>query len=254
MAPGAALLGAANWYSYMAADDLVWLGCKRPVAELAAGPAGLGRNHPVVCARALSEQSVPVTYIWSPALVPKPPDWGPHVRVVGFAFLPEEASGVQYSPPPELADFLAAGPPPVFIGFGSLVVGDPGRLTHRIYKACAAAGVRALVQRGWGGLGTGCSEAPPPGVMVIDAVPHEWLFPRCSAVIHHGGAGTMACGLRHGKPSLVVPFFADQPFWGAAVYRTGAGPRPLPIDRLNSKRLAAAMQVCSCGWGAEQWF
>lgn len=98
----------------------------------------------------------------------------------------------------------AAGPAPVFIGFGSLVVDNPERLTHRIMKAVMATKIRAIIQRGWGGLGAGLIvHEVPSNVMVIDACPHDWLFPRCSAVIHHGGAGTTASGLRFGKPTLV---------------------------------------------------
>src|SRR5436305_14366449 len=173
----------------------------------------------------------------SPALIPKPRDWGNHINISGFFFL-ELATG--YTPPPDLADFLAAGPPPVYIGFGSIVVDDPNAMTKMIFEAVRKTGQRALVSKGWGGLGAD-EIGVPDGVFMLGNVPHDWLFKYVSCVVHHGGAGTTAAGISMGKPTVIVPFFGDQPFWGSMVARAGAGPQPIPYKHLTADALAAAI-------------
>lgn len=187
----------------------------------------------------ISRLAVPHTYCWSPALIPKPLDWPAQISISGFYFLSLANS---YTPPPDLAHFLESGPPPVYIGFGSIVVDDPNALTTLIFEAIRRVKVRALVSKGWGGLGTDQLDIPP-GVMMLGNCPHDWLFPRCSAVVHHGGAGTTAAGIRCGKPTVIVPFFGDQPFWGSMVSRAGAGPEPVPFKRLTSDILAESIDV-----------
>jgi sterol 3beta-glucosyltransferase len=105
---------------------------------------------------------------------------------------------------------LEAGPPPVYIGFGSIVVDNPDKLTELIFEAVKKAGVRAIVSKGWGGIG---GVDPPEGILLLGNCPHDWLFPKMAAVVHHGGAGTTAIGVACGKPTVVVPFFGDQSFW-----------------------------------------
>ncbi|KAH0542669.1 hypothetical protein FGG08_002992 [Glutinoglossum americanum] len=143
-------------------------------------------------------------------------------------------------PAPDLAAFLSAGPPPVYIGFGSIVVDDPGAMTALVFEAVKKAGVRALVSKGWGGLGDGGLDVPPQ-VFMLGNVPHDWLFRHVSCVVHHGGAGTTAAGISMGKPTVVVPFFGDQPFWGAMVAKAGAGPTPTPYKSLTADRLASSI-------------
>lgn len=144
----------------------------------------------------------------SPALVPKPRDWKNNIDVVGFYFL---NLATDFKPADDLAKFLADGPPPVYIGFGSVVVEDSAVMTKTIFDAVERAGLRALVSAGWGGLG---GVDVPSNIFILGNVPHDWLFEHVCAVVHHGGAGTTAIGLKKGKPTLVVPFFGDQPFWG----------------------------------------
>ncbi|KAF3017109.1 sister chromatid cohesion protein 1 [Neopestalotiopsis sp. 37M] len=179
---------------------------------------------------------IPFTYCWSPALVPKPGDWGAHIDVCGF-FFREPPS---YSPPPELVEFIQSGPPPIYIGFGSIVLDDPEGMTGRILEAIRRCGVRALISRGWSNLGGEATE----NVMYLGDCPHEWLFQHVAAVIHHGGAGTTACGLLNGRPTTIVPFFGDQPFWGEMVAAAGAGPKPIPQKSLNVDNLEAAIRLC----------
>lgn len=183
---------------------------------------------------------VPYTYLWSPGLIPKPADWGPEIDIAGFVFLDLASS---FQPPKALTEFLEAGEPPVYIGFGSIVVDDPDRFTALIFEAVKKAGVRALVSKGWGGLGD--EGNTPENIYMLENTPHDWLFPRVSAVIHHGGAGTTAIGLKCGKPTMIVPFFGDQPFWGTMVSRAGAGAHePIPYKHLSVDAFAKGIQQC----------
>ena len=173
----------------------------------------------------------------SPALIPKPKDWASHISISGFYFLSLASS---FSPEPELEVFLNAGPPPVYIGFGSIVVDDPNGMTKLIFDAVKKTGQRALVSKGWGGFGADALTAPK-NVFMLGNVPHDWLFKRVSCVVHHGGAGTTAAGVALGKPTVIVPFFGDQPFWGAMIAKAGAGPRPIPNKHLTAENLAGAI-------------
>ena len=173
----------------------------------------------------------------SPALIPKPKDWSHHVSISGFYFLDLAQN---YTPEPALAQFLAAGEPPVYIGFGSIVVDDPNAMTTMIFEAVKKTGRRALVSKGWGGLGAD-ELGIPDGVFMLGNCPHDWLFKHVSAVVHHGGAGTTAAGIAAGRPTVVVPFFGDQQFWGAMVARAGAGPDPIPYKNLTAEKLAGAI-------------
>ena len=173
----------------------------------------------------------------SPTLIPKPKDWGPHISISGFYFL---SLASNFTPDPELANFLRSGPAPIYIGFGSIVVDDPNAMTKLIFEAVKKTGQRALVSKGWGGFGADAMGIPD-GVFMLGNVPHDWLFKHVSCVVHHGGAGTTAAGIAMGKPTVVVPFFGDQPFWGAMVAKAGAGPTPVPSKNLTADNLAAAI-------------
>jgi UDP:flavonoid glycosyltransferase YjiC (YdhE family) len=151
----------------------------------------------------VSTLEIPMTYCWSPALVPKPTDWPPHIDVCGFFF----RDPPDYEPSSELKSFLENGPLPVYIGFGSIVLEDPHRITAAIIKAVQVSGFRAIVSRDWSDLGSGGESHR--NVMFIGDCPHEWLFQHVAAVVHHGGAGTTACDLRNGRPTTTVPFFGE---------------------------------------------
>ncbi|KAI0914163.1 putative sterol glucosyltransferase [Ustulina deusta] len=179
---------------------------------------------------------IPFTFCWSPALVPKPADWGSHIDVCGF-FFREPPS---YSPPKELDQFIQSGPPPIYIGFGSIVIDDPEKMSTTLLEAIRITGVRALISRGWSNLGGSATE----NVMYLGDCPHEWLFQHVAAVIHHGGAGTTACGLLNGRPTAIVPFFGDQQFWGEMVAASGAGPKPIPRQSLAVGNLVEAIRLC----------
>ncbi|KXJ96095.1 hypothetical protein Micbo1qcDRAFT_231209 [Microdochium bolleyi] len=228
-----------NYVSYALVEMMTWQGLGDVINRFRTKVLDLEPLSLLWAPAVLTRLRIPYTYCWSPALIPKPADWANHIDIAGFYFLNLASS---FTPDPELAAFLEAGPPPIYIGFGSIVVDDPNGLTRMIFDAVAETGVRALVSKGWGGLGAD-SVGIPDGVYMLGNVPHDWLFEKVSAVCHHGGAGTTAAGINAGKPTIVVPFFGDQPFWGAMVHRAGAGPEPIPYKKLTAEGLAEAIRV-----------
>lgn len=226
-----------NFMSYAMVEMMTWQGLGDVINRFREKILDLDPLSLIWAPGMLTRLRVPTTYCWSPALIPKPNDWGPEISIAGFYFLNLASN---YTPEPDLADFLAAGPPPVYIGFGSIVVDDPDHLTSMIFDAVRSTGIRALVSKGWGGLGAD-SMGIPEGVFMLGNCPHDWLFKHVSAVVHHGGAGTSAAGINLGVPTVVVPFFGDQPFWGAMIARAGAGPEPIPYSKLTAENLAGAI-------------
>ncbi|KAL9085786.1 MAG: hypothetical protein Q9165_007418 [Trypethelium subeluteriae] len=224
-----------NFMSYPLVELMTWQGLGDMVNKFRTDTLGLDPVSTIWAPGQLYRFKVPHTYLWSPSLVPKPTDWGPEIEIGGFVFLDMAES---FEPPQDLTDFLNAGDPPVYIGFGSIVVDDPESFTNMIFKAVKQAGVRALVSKGWGGIG-GEGDDVPDNIFMLGNTPHDWLFPKCAAVVHHGGAGTTAIGLKCGKPTMIVPFFGDQPFWGNMVARAGAGAKKcIPYKKLTADKLA----------------
>ncbi|KAF1971590.1 UDP-Glycosyltransferase/glycogen phosphorylase [Bimuria novae-zelandiae CBS 107.79] len=227
-----------NFMSYILVDMLTWQGLGDLINRFRKELLSLDPISLLSSPAMLERLKIPHTYCWSPALIPKPKDWAPHISIAGFFFL---NLATNYTPAPDLAAFLAAGEPPVYIGFGSIVVDDPNVMTTLIFDAVKATGRRALVSKGWGGFG-GDDLNVPEGVFMLGNVPHDWLFKHVAAVVHHGGAGTTAAGIAAGRPTVVVPFFGDQPFWGAMVAKAGAGPDPIPYKDLSAEKLANAIK------------
>ncbi|MEZ4870019.1 MAG: glycosyltransferase [Caldilineaceae bacterium] len=178
---------------------------------------------------------VPVLYAYSPHLVARPADFPPEVHVTGFWFL-DHLPGWQ--PSRALLAFLDAGPAPVYVGFGSMSGNTAAQRGRIVVEALQKAGQRGILASGWGGLQI---DDLPDSILLVDNVPHDWLFDRVAAVVHHGGSGTTAAGLRAGKPTVICPFIADQPFWGKVVYERGVGPQPIPQKKLTVDGLAAAI-------------
>lgn len=189
-----------------------------------------------------AHERVPTLYGVSPVVFPRPADWPAWVHMTGYWFLDQPAD---WQPPAELVDFLDRGQPPVYIGFGSMSGRDPAATTQTVVAALAAAGQRGVLLTGWGGLERAAMESAAAelgvDVLAVESIPHDWLFPRMAAVVHHGGAGSTAAGLRAGVPSAAVPFFGDQPYWGAMLADLGVGPAPIPQRELTAPRLAAAI-------------
>jgi sterol 3beta-glucosyltransferase len=176
----------------------------------------------------------PLLFAYSPSVLPRPVEWGTEVHVTGYFFLDDES----YQPPAALSRFLEAGPPPVCVTFGSMINRQAEQIHRVVVDALAQSRQRAIFLTGWGNWN---AASTAENILYLDAVPHSWLLPRCQLVIHHGGAGTTAAGLRAGIPNIVIPHTADQPFWGQRVQALGAGPAPIPIKKLAVERLLTAL-------------
>lgn len=230
--------GPYNRLSHLLAEHGLW--------QLLAGPLNRARREAVGLPglsraglwRQARRRSPLALYAYSAALAPRPPDWPPW-RVITGPWLLE--SPADYAPPAELARFLDAGDPPVYVGFGSILAGrDPAAITRLLVAALERAGRRGLLYRGaWGDLDAG---ELPASVLRVAELPHQWLFPRVAAVVTHGGAGTVTAALVAGAPPVVVPAFGDQRLWGRRVAELGAGPPPIPRGELNAERLAEAIE------------
>ncbi|MCL7452933.1 MAG: glycosyltransferase [Anaerolineae bacterium] len=207
----------------------------RQLPPLSGWPFGPASTHPT-----------PILYALSPQIISRPADWGPDVHLTGYWTLAPEDG---WSPPRVLLEFLEAGPAPVFVGFGSLITAKASHLTEVALEALARTGKRGLLVRGWGGI----QDRNLPGdVLAVDEVPFEWLFPRMAALVHHGGVGTTAAGLRSGVPAVVVSSTADQPYWGYQLQRVGVGPPPIPLKRLTADRLVTAIEQLTSDEGMRQ--
>lgn len=176
----------------------------------------------------------PVLCAWSPSVIPPSRDWPPHVHVTGWYFMDRNR---EYSPPPELWDFLETGPSPVCVSFGSMVHRDAGKIDRIVQESLRQTDNRGIILSGWSPVKNSSSDQ----LLYMEAAPHDWLLPRCKMIVHHGGAGTTSAGLRAGIPNIVVPFMADQPFWGRRVQAIGAGPKPIPVKKLSSGKLTTAI-------------
>lgn len=175
----------------------------------------------------------PIYHGYSAAIVPRPKDWRAGLEVVGYWWPHQPAD---WEPADALLRFLAAGPPPVLIGFGSMAPGLGERLSQLAIAALRRAGTRGILQSGWAGLSVASDD-----VLTVGELPHEWLLPRMAAVVHHGGAGTTGAALRAGVPAVPVPAMIDQFFWARRLYSLGASPRPIPLRRLTPESLAEAI-------------
>lgn len=230
--------GYTNLISYPLVETVVWQGLGDLVNNFRVRTLGLDPVSTIWAPGATYRLRVPVTYLWSSSLVPTPEDWGNEISVSGFVFL-DLASA--FIPPQRLQDFLDAGEPPIYIGFGSIVIDDADSFTDMIFDAISKTGVRAVLSKGWGGFG---SDHTPENVFLLDNTPHDWLFPKTTACVIHGGAGTTAIALKCGRPVMVIPFFGDQHFWGNMVASSGAGPEPVPYKHLDADKLADGIRHC----------
>ncbi len=171
---------------------------------------------------------------WSPSLIPPSKEWSANPHVTGYFFFDETES---FQPSTELQKFLDAGDPPVCVSFGSMVNRDAEKIDRIIRESLAKTSQRGIVLSGWGGAHQNSSS----NLLYLDSAPHDWLLPRCNMLIHHGGAGTVAAGLRAGIPQVIVPFMTDQPFWARRVRAVGVAPKPILVKRLSVERLTQAI-------------
>jgi len=224
-------LGPLNKLSHGAVARLGPVALRKPLARWRRAVLGLENG---------LARRFPILYGFSEHVVRRPRDWPDDAHVTGYWFRDAEEG---WQPSESLVTFLADGPPPVYIGFGSMVPQRQAVLTAAVLDAVRRIGRRAVIATGWGGLRP---DAAGPGVHVVGSLPHDWLFPQVAAIVHHGGAGTTAAGLRAGRPTVVCPFITDQFFWGRRVAELGVGPRPIPQRKLTADRLANALDTaCS---------
>ncbi|KAL4565902.1 hypothetical protein LXL04_030008 [Taraxacum kok-saghyz] len=225
---------AGNWLSYIVVDLMIWWGIRGYINELRRK-----LNLAPISYFSMYRGSIshfPTGYMWSPHVLPKPSDWDTLVDVVGYCFL---NLGYNYQPPEDFTRWIEKGTSPIYIGFGSMPLENSKKTTDIILEALRKTGQRGVFDRGWGDLGT-FSKIPDDVFLLMD-YPHDWLFRQCAAVVHHGGAGTTATGLKAGCPTTIIPFFGDQHFWGEKIYHLGVGPRPIPISEVTVKALSNAI-------------
>ena len=173
-------------------------------------------------------------HAYSPTLSPPPHDFPDSDRMTGYPF----QDPAPWDPPEALETFLEAGPPPVYVGFGSMPGINAEAQTRTVLAALKETGQRGVIATGWGGLSR---MGHQDDIHILQAAPHSWLFPRMAAVIHHGGAGTTHEGLRWGRPTVICPLFLDQPYWGQQIANLGAGATPVPQKSLTVPSLAKAI-------------
>ncbi|WCJ43353.1 Sterol 3-beta-glucosyltransferase UGT80B1 [Euphorbia peplus] len=227
---------AGYWLSYAVVDLLIWWGIRGYINEFRKRKLKL---QPIAYFSMYhgSLSHLPTGYMWSPHLVPKPNDWGSLVDVVGYCFL---NLGSKYQPKEQFSEWIQKGAKPIYIGFGSMPLDEPKKTTDMIMEALKDTGQRGIIDRGWGDLGN--FTEVPDSIFLLEDCPHDWLFPQCAAVVHHGGAGTTAAGLKAGCPTTIVPFFGDQFFWGDRIHQQALGPAPIPIAQLTVESLSDAIR------------
>jgi hypothetical protein len=252
--PTSASPQTSNLLSFHLVEMLTWQGLGDIINQFRVETLGLEPISSLFAPGLTWRLKIPFTYAWSPSLLARPREWGGHVNISGYFTDPTSAGHDDVEE--ELVHFLEKGEPPVYIGFGSIKFDNSAEVTHTILSAVERLGIRAIVSRGWAKLGDSVHpDDISENVLFVDDTPHPWLFPKCAAVVHHGGAGTTAAGLSMGKPTVVVPFFGDQWFWGDMVARRGAGPKPIPFKQLTVEKLTDAIGFAlqpSCREAAQQ--
>jgi UDP:flavonoid glycosyltransferase YjiC (YdhE family) len=216
------LLLRGFWYAYGASG--MRAACNR-----------LGKPEPTYGDFADAYLSTPTFMAVSPPVLPTSPDYPSHVHVTGFLFLDQPPD---WTPPPDLVDFLDAGEPPVYIGFGSMTGHTAENMIAMLVEALG--GRRGIINGGWT---EEQADAVPGSVYLLNGAPHDWLFPQMSALVHHGGSGTTAAGLRAGVPASVIPHLFDQFYFGRRIHELGVGPEPIPRNGLNASALHGALGV-----------
>jgi UDP:flavonoid glycosyltransferase YjiC (YdhE family) len=230
-----------NQQSYTVFESLFWTNFSRQINQWRKRTLNLPHIYAVShTTNQVVAAKIPFAAMWSPSFVPKPADWPEQCDVVGTFVNKTAASSFDATPFAALQAWIDEGPPPIFLGFGSMVIPNTDRLVEIIRKAAHQANLRMVVQSSWSKLEI---EDGSELLRNVGPCPHDWLLPQCRAVIHHGGAGTTAAGLRFGKPTLICPFFADQFMWGFFVELAGVGPKAVPIHKLTADILAEKLKI-----------
>ncbi len=232
-----------NWYSFILTEQVLWQNTKKMTNKMR---KELMELPPLpfwgIFSRFYQKKNpIPTILGYSPHVIQREAEWMEWMQITGYWFLDKQEN---WQPPADLTSFLESGDPPVYIGFGSMRTRNPEETAETVIKALKKSKKRGILMKGWGGLNS--SKINDDEIFFIDSVPHDWLFPKMAAVIHHGGAGTTSAGLRAGVPGIIVHFFGDQIFWGKKIHELKVGSKPIPIKKLNSDNLSAAInQVTS---------
>lgn len=190
----------------------------------------------------IAGRPVPKIYGFSPHVLPVPSDWSDNDHVVGYWFYDPALRGEPDSDTAQsMSAFLAAGPKPIYVGFGSMPIPHAQENMAILKDSLRRLDMRAIISRGWAGLELG--PADHDQFYSLGEVPHSWVFERVDALVHHGGAGSTATGLRAGLPTLVCALGFDQLFWGHRIASIGAGPKPLPMRNWSPERLDASLRA-----------
>lgn len=217
-----------NRFSHRLVVQLLWRAFRKATNEARGAVMGLPpRRKPWT--------NQPMLYGISPSLLPKPADWPSNAHICGQWLRPVQ----DWDPPRSLKEFLGAGDAPIYIGFGSMVGFDRDALLNSIVAAVPG---RALFYPGWSGTQ---GLQLPNNFLVIDDTPHDWLFPKTSLIIHHGGSGTTHSAARSGIPSIALPFGGDQPFWAERLRLLGVAPDYTSVRHLSATSLARAIDVAT---------
>jgi UDP:flavonoid glycosyltransferase YjiC (YdhE family) len=236
-APGYWMTRGSSSSAGRAVRQLAWLAARpwlNSVRRRAVGWPKVGLREPFT---ELDRQKLPVLYPASPAVYPMPPGADGAAAVTGYWFL--DAS-LDPEPPSGLVEFLDAGPPPVYVGFGSQIDTDPRETTDVMVQALRRAGHRGILLRPPEAIG---SASLGDDIFAISAVSHAWLFRRCSAVVHHSAAGTTAAGLRAGVPTVPVPDNTDQFSWARRIHELGVASAPIRRRKLSPAQLGEAIRL-----------
>lgn len=227
-----------KWYnhkSYTMLHRLQWMGLGKARNTIATKHLGLPKSKFKDYEAMLA--NTPASTIVSQHIFQRPSDWAEHFQVTGYLF----DDDLDWTPPSDLTEFLEAGEAPIYIGFGSMPDSKPQATTQTIFDAVKRTDTRAVILTGWAGLGV--DDNVPETIHILKYAPHSWLFPRMSALVHHGGAGTTASGFRAGVPMTIVPHNADQPYWGRRVKELGVGTNPIPRKKLSVESLSEAIRT-----------
>ncbi len=230
--PGFFNLGVYNKITHKLTEQIVWQPFRSIINSWRKDVLDLKPSDFWGIYRRVYNGGVPVISGFSQSIIPGHKDWPESVKISGYWFL-NEAEGWQ--PPEGLNEFINAGAPPVYIGFGSMVDKEPERISKIAIDALRLSGQRGILSAGWNGLGVKNLQET---VFSIGSIPHAWLFKRMAAIVHHGGAGTTAAALHSGVPQIITPFFCDQPFWAERVFKLGVGPKSIPYSKLTAEKLA----------------
>jgi sterol 3beta-glucosyltransferase len=229
--------GRFNLITHKIFEQVMWFASRSPIKRFWKQKFGSTPDHFSCPYSKQNARALPTVVSCSNFVFPRPKDWSEHVYNTGFWFLEDDAD---WQPSRELMDFLQKGSPPVYVGFGSL--GDPAlaiETTRLVIKALKLSGQRGILATGWSGMSI--IDDIPEDIFIIDSAPHSWLFPQMAAVVHHGGAGTTAAGLRAGIPSIIIPYSNDNFAWGRRVYELKAGSNAIPRKKLTADKLSQAI-------------